>query len=220
MRLSPLRFVTINNSIGRPTPTQKKKQMIKNVALIIALAIAAAAGYFAYVRSVEPTVPQASTVPSSAALEFILPDLSGQPRKFSEWQGKARIVNFWATWCAPCRREIPLLKQTQTAQAANNLQIIGIAVDFPEDVAAYAEEAQFNYPILVGQEEAMAAAEASGVEFIGMPFTLIVSPDGELLNAHMGEIVASHIEIIVGVFNDLKAGTLTVDAARAELADM
>jgi thiol-disulfide isomerase/thioredoxin len=194
--------------------------MVKNISLVVVLAIAAVGGYFAYVRSAEPTVTEAASVPVSAGLEFTLPDLTGKPRKFSEWQGKARIVNFWATWCAPCRREIPLLKQTQTAQAANNLQIIGIAVDFPEDVAAYAEEAKFNYPILVGQEDAMAAAEASGVEFIGMPFTLIVSPDGELLNAHMGEIVESHIEIIVGVFNDLASGTLTVDAARAELADM
>jgi len=194
--------------------------MNKNIALVIVLALAAAGGYVAYLSSVEPTAPDVTAEPASPGLDFTLPDLAGQQRQFSEWQGKARIVNFWATWCAPCRREIPLLKQTQTAHAADNLQIIGVAVDFVEDVAAYAEEAQFNYPILVGQEDAMAAAEASGVEFIGMPFTLIVSPAGELLNAHMGEIVESHIETIISVFEQMESGALTLDAARALLADM
>ena len=91
-----------------------------------------------------------------------------------QWEGKPLVVNFWATWCAPCRREIPLLKKTQTEHAENNLQVIGVAVDFIEQVTAYAEEAEFNYPVLVGQEEAMAAAEATGIDFIGLPFTMIL----------------------------------------------
>jgi thiol-disulfide isomerase/thioredoxin len=180
----------------------------------------AAGGYLFYGRMQVPETPTMPASPNAAALDFTLPDIAGQPRSFSEWQGKARIVNFWATWCAPCRREIPLLKKTQAAHAGNNLQIIGVAVDFPEEVAAYAEEAQFNYPVLVGQEDAMAAAEASGIEFIGMPFTLIVAPDGDLLNAHMGEIVESHIDTILEVFHDLESGALSKDAARAALSHL
>ena len=153
-------------------------------------------------------------------LAFTLPDLNGTERHLSDWDGKARIVNFWATWCAPCRREIPLLKQTQADHAADNLQIIGIAVDFPEEVAAYAEEAQFNYPILVGQEDAMAAAEASGVEFIGIPFTLVVSAEGDLLKAHMGEIVESHIQTIMTVFGQLQSRELDIAGAREALSQL
>ena len=150
-------------------------------------------------------------------IDFAMPDLEGNTRQISDWNGNGRIVNFWATWCAPCRREIPLLKATQEANADKNVQIIGIAVDFPEEVASYAEETQFNYPILVGQEEAMAAAEESGVEFFGMPFTMILAPDGELLDAHMGEIHESDIDRIIGVFADLNAGTISNSEAATAL---
>ena len=150
---------------------------------------------------IEATAPTqvASRENTSRTIDFELPDIDGNVRQLSEWNGKARLVNFWATWCAPCRREIPLLKATQTAHGDADVQVIGIAVDFPEEVAAYAEEAEFNYPILVGQEEAMAAAESSGVEFIGMPFTMVIAPDGELLTTHIGEIVEAHIDTIISV---------------------
>ena len=152
--------------------------------------------------------------------EFELPDLSGTLRHSSEWNGKARMVNFWATWCAPCRREIPLLKKTQEEHGAENVQVIGIAVDFPEEVTAYAEEVQYNYPVLIGQEDAMAVAETSGIDFIGMPFTMIVAPGGELIKAHIGEIVESHIEEILHVFAALEAGSMDIDGAREALSSL
>jgi thiol-disulfide isomerase/thioredoxin len=199
--------------------------MSKNIAIALALVIifvAGVAGYFLTAEKQESqaaaAAPVARQVP--ATLNFSLNDIDGNMRELSEWQGKARLVNFWATWCAPCRREIPLLKQTQTDHAADNIQIIGIAVDFPEEVQAYAVEAQFNYPILVGQEDAMAAAEASGIDFIGLPFTMIVAPTGELLKSHVGEIHASHIDQILGVFADLDSGRLDIAAARDALTEL
>ena len=102
----------------------------------------------------------AAQAPSKGAdVAFSLPDLDGRQRDFSEWDGKHRILNFWATWCAPCRREIPLLKEFQDAQADSGIQVIGIAVDDLEPAVAYAKDAEFNYPVLIGQEDAMAIAE-------------------------------------------------------------
>ena len=155
---------------------------------------------------------QAETYPS-----FTLPDVSGTNRDFSEWDGKNRILNFWATWCAPCRREIPLLKAFQDEHGNNGFQVIGIAVDFPEPVAHYAEAAEFNYPILVGEQDAMAVAESSGVEFIGLPFTMFVSSEGELLSAYIGELHQSHLDTIADVMTRLDHTEISKDEARAAL---
>ena len=160
----------------------------------------------------EPAEPQVVAYP-----EFTLPDMSGTERDFSEWRGKHRLINFWATWCAPCRREIPLLKTFQEEHAADGYQVIGIAVDYPEEVSAYAESAEFNYPVLVGQENAMSVAESSGIEFIGMPFTMIVAADGEYLSAYIGELHQPHLDSMVAILTQLDRGEIDKDGARAAL---
>jgi thiol-disulfide isomerase/thioredoxin len=184
----------------------------------LVIIVAAIAGYLVQQQySLTLEGPAAAQAISSDRVEFVLPHVDGSERRLSDWDGEARIVNFWATWCAPCRREIPILKQLQTDKPEKQLQVIGIAVDFMEDVRAYAEEANFNYPILVGQEEAIAVAEASGVEFIGLPFTMIIAPDGTLVATHMGEIMQPHVDRISEIMRDLANGTLDLETARNEL---
>ena len=151
---------------------------------------------------------------------FELPDMDGNMRSMDEWSGTVRLLNFWATWCAPCRREIPLLKSFQDQHGDEGFQVIGIAVDFPDQVAAYAVDAEFNYPIVVGEEDAMAVAETSGIEFIGMPFTMIVAADGELLNAHLGEILEEDLEHILDVFAELESGAIDKQGAREALSSL
>jgi thiol-disulfide isomerase/thioredoxin len=188
------------------------------------VALMAGALFYAARIPVETTVPdpapaEAMEPASSAPVypAFTLPDLEGVDRGIEEWRGSHTLLNFWATWCAPCRREIPLLKDFHDQYAEQGIQVIGIAVDFPDQVAAYAEEAKFNYPVLVGQEAAMAVAETSGVEFIGMPFTMILAADGELLNSHIGEIVEADLDHIVNVLELLDSGEIDRDAAREAL---
>ena len=127
-------------------------------------------------------------------------------------------LNFWATWCAPCRREIPLLKAFQEQHGVDGIQVIGIAVEFPEPVIAYAKVAEFNYPILVGEQEAMAIAESSGIPFIGLPFTMIVTNDGELIGTRMGEIHQQHLDEIAVVLSQIDTGQIDKAAAREILS--
>ena len=179
--------------------------------------------FYAAQISVEAPAPAPLPIEQPQALEvlthpaFTLPDMAGVDHDFSEWSGKNRILNFWATWCAPCRREIPLLKAFQAEQGGNEFQVIGIAVDYPEPVANYAETAEFNYPILVGQQDAMAIAESSGIEFVGLPFTMFVSSNGELLSSYIGELHQSHLDTIVDVMTRLDRTEITSAEARSAL---
>ena len=151
---------------------------------------------------------------------FTLNDIDGNPRDFSEWAGRPRLLNFWATWCAPCRREIPLLKQFQAEQPDDGILVMGIAVDFPEDVAAYAEAAEFNYPSLVGEQDAMAVAESSGIDFIAMPFTMIVARDGRYLGAYLGELHQEQLADIADILSRLDLGNLDADGAAEALKQL
>lgn len=148
---------------------------------------------------------------------FTLNDIDGNPRDFSEWSGRPRLLNFWATWCAPCRREIPLLKEFQAEQPDDGILVMGIAVDFPEEVAVYAEAAEFNYPILVGEQDAMAVAESSGIDFIAMPFTMVIARDGRYLGAYLGELHRNQLDDIAAILARLDQGDIDADGAAEAL---
>jgi thiol-disulfide isomerase/thioredoxin len=160
---------------------------------------------------------EAPTLEASSHPSFSLMGLDGKMHDFDQFAGRHRLLNFWATWCAPCRREIPLLKEFQAEQGDDGILVIGIAVDVMEDVQQYAEAAEFNYPILVGEMDAMAVAEQSGLQFHAMPFTMFVTADGEYLNAHFGELHRPDLDKIRAVLARLDAGEIDTDAARKAL---
>ena len=148
---------------------------------------------------------------------FRLLDRDGQSRSLQDWPGQALIVNFWATWCAPCRREIPLLKQLQEDHAGEGFQVIGIAVDFRDKVLAYAEEMQIDYPLLIGEQEALDAAAAFGVTTVGLPFTVFSDRQGRIVTAHLGELTAAQADLILSTVNRVDAGEVSPAEARVSL---
>lgn len=145
-----------------------------------------------------------------------LPDLKGQPRSLSEWSGRTLLINFWATWCAPCRKEMPLLEQFQASQDPASLQVIGIAIDRRDPVLQFIGETGVTYPNLVGEMDATRAAEQFAVGF-GLPLSVIAAPDGTVLAVHMGEITVTDLEQIAAVAAGLASGTLSAGAAPALL---
>jgi len=138
-----------------------------NKKILLILGAVAAAAVFAFVfakrgADTPPTQPGPTLSMSEIRPIFALSDSDGVERSISEWDGSALVVNFWATWCAPCRREIPLLNALQSEYADAGIQVIGVAVDFREDVVAFLQEIAVNYPVLIGEQEAIDAAEAFG----------------------------------------------------------
>jgi len=146
-----------------------------------------------------------------------LPDVTGEERSVSEWYGRPVIVNFWATWCAPCRREMPLLQLAHDARGEKGPVVIGIAADRPEDVQSYVAESGYTYPILVGEQAALELSEEFGLEFLGLPFTVFAAADGEVLRIHVGEITAEQLDAYLEVYRHLGMGHMHVDVARSKM---
>jgi thiol-disulfide isomerase/thioredoxin len=148
--------------------------------------------------------------------EFSLQNLSGASQSIGSWPGKPMLINFWATWCGPCLREIPMLKETQAAHP--DLQIVGIAVDKHDAVVPFADKMQFNYPILVGESEGWAAAAKFGVDFYALPFSVFTAADGSVLGVHTGELHAEQLAEFIATNADLTGGNLDLAAARSRMA--
>lgn len=165
----------------------------------------------------ESTVTQEKVSERNFLGEFELIDLNNVMTHSSKWNGQYKLINFWATWCAPCRREIPLLNNTQKEYQDMSVQIIGIAVDVLDDVIAYSEETPFEYPVLVGEEEAIAIAENANIEFIGLPFTMLVDDQNEIIKTHLGEIKEHHIDMLTEVIRGMQRGKISVEEAKIKL---
>lgn len=166
------------------------------IVLVVALAvISAAGGYLAFNAAVRDQ-QSADSAAGPVLPEFTLTDLDGVDRQSSEWDGEPRIINFWATWCPPCRREIPLLVELQ-ASHRDSLQIIGIAVDDMEAVRDYAADTGFNYPIVVGQQDAVDLGNQILPDWIGLPFTAFVDRSGHIARVHVGELHRKEAEELI-----------------------
>ena len=198
------------------------------VAIVVA-ATAAGTAFYAYQQQVQaplatdqPRVQPADEGQSPAQLvealpQFQLADRDGQARSLRDWPDKALIVNFWATWCAPCRREIPLLQQLQREHEAEGFQVIGIAVDFRDKVLAYADDMKIEYPLLIGEQEALDAAAAFGVSTVGLPFTVFSDARGRIVTAHLGELTTAEADLILSAVRRVNAGELSPTDARVAL---
>jgi thiol-disulfide isomerase/thioredoxin len=149
------------------------------------------------------------TLPETIAL----PDSNGKMHHLAEFRGRPLVLNFWATWCEPCRREIPLLTALHR-QYGNDVHIVGVAVDFQKDVLRYALAKGIDYPLLMGEKDGLAAVNALGMETV-FPFTVFADANGDIVAVKVGELHADEARMILGKVTAVDAGKLGLAAARS-----
>jgi len=223
---------------GAATPRQP---WIGLLALATVLLASAAVGFFAYRLLLPPPPAHTVTVPVQPALgapditvpaegpppppkvpvelpDIRLPGTDGVVHNLADWKGRPLVVNFWATWCEPCRREIPLLKALRRERVADRLEIVGIAVDYPDEVRKYARAHAIDYPVLIGDEGGLAAVSAFGMETV-LPFSVFADREGRVVALKIGELHQDEAELILDRVREVDAGKLTLPVAREQISD-
>jgi thiol-disulfide isomerase/thioredoxin len=131
---------------------------------------------------------------AAAVMSARLTDLEGKSLSIDQWRGQVLVVNYWATWCAPCREEIPVFVRLQEKHRARGLQFIGIAIDQRDQVESFARDFAMNYPVLLGGMETIELSRQAGNRLGALPFTIIIDRAGAIVSAHLGVVKESKLE--------------------------
>ena len=180
------------------------------LALVVVAVIAAAMLYFGFHAARRSGPTQASTK-SPPAPDFTLESLDGKSVRLSDLRGKAVLLNFWATWCGPCKIETPWLVELQNQYGAQGLQVIGVAMDDSgkDDIAKFAKDMGVNYPVLLGKE---AVGDAYG-GVPALPESFFIGRDGKIVDKIIGLKGRSEIEDSIKKALGTEAGTTQASAA-------
>lgn len=168
--------------------------MKNTLIFVIIIGIASASGFAVQRYLAKAETSQASvaniTTDNIGQLrpEFAMKDLDGKLRNIKEWDGKVILVNFWATWCPPCLKEMPYFVELQETYGEQGLQIIGIAIDDEEDVRAFADDMGINYPIMAGEVDTIDLSRRYGNRIGGLPFSVFINRKGEITDTITGEL--------------------------------
>ena len=146
-----------------------------------------------------------------------LPDADGRVRRLTDWKGRPLLINFWATWCEPCRREIPLLRSLRHEHAGERLEVIGVAIDSADAVRQYMAAGRIDYPVLIGEQGGLAAANAFGMETV-LPFSVFADGTGRVVTLRVGELHREEAELILKHMHEVDSGALTLAQARTEIS--
>lgn len=163
------------------------------VILIVVAMVISVMLVFGIQRARKAPIPApAGQLQGHLAPDFTLTALDGRTMKLSDLRGKAVLLNFWATWCEPCKIEMPWFVDLQNKYASQGLQVVGVAMDdaSPSEISSFARKLGVNYPVLIGKEEV--GAQYGGIEYL--PSTFYISRDGKILDHVFGLVSKSEIE--------------------------
>lgn len=155
------------------------------VIALIAIVFAGAGAWYGNQRSTHSTKEPA---PVSALFAQSLPDLANTSQPLAQWRGKPLLVNFWATWCAPCVQEMPELSALQTEVGEGSVRIVGIGIDSAANIREFAKKLPVTYPLMIGGMEASELSRQLGNQAGGLPFTVLIDADGRIRKTYLGRL--------------------------------
>jgi len=203
----PATFRPSELAIGGAQPAVTQGGNRNPFALVLAIVVAAGLLYFG-VHMARHSAAPTGAYKSAPAPDFTLESLDGNKMTLSELRGKAVLLNFWATWCGPCKIETPWLVELQNKYGAQGLQVIGVAMDDSgkDDIAKFAKDMGVNYPVLLGKE---AVGDAYG-GVPALPESFFIGRDGKIVDKIIGLKGKAEIEDSIKMALGTQAGKTTL----------
>ena len=187
---------------------EKKAALLLGVTSVLTLATVAFLGYRVYTQGMSPSQdelreqarssrqvsPETAQANIEALLKVTLDDLDGRPQPFAQWDGKVRVINYWATWCPPCIEEMPMFSRLQAQYADRGVQFVGIGMDEVEKMRAFVAKSPVAYPLLVGVTR---PSENPGLTVRGMPYTVVLDRQGKVVFSLYGAVKQAELEPVL-----------------------
>lgn len=173
--------------------------MKKTLFIVVIALLGLSAGFIAN-RLLNKPATQAGKVDTGTpayAPAFSLKGVDDKVRSSQEWQGKVVMVNFWASWCPPCVREIPAFIRLQRTYAEQGLVIVGIALDNKQNIVDFIDPMDINYPVLLAEKEGIALARSYGNRLGVLPYTVIIDRQGRIVYTHRSELTYDIAEKVI-----------------------
>ena len=142
----------------------------------------------------EPATPNVSP---HALYSASFPDSNGQTQAIEQWRGQILVINFWATWCPPCREEMPELSHLHDRYKSKDVVVLGIATEDVAKIQEFARETKVSYPLLAGDMDAMNLGSALGNNRGILPYTVIIDPDGDVVKTFFGQVNSAMLEEVL-----------------------
>lgn len=129
--------------------------------------------------------------------DFSLPDMNGKLRHISEWDGKVILLNFWASWCPPCRKELPDFVQLYDDYGSKGFIVVGVAIDKQQDIADFMDSVGVEYPVMISESEGIRISQAYGNRLGALPYTVLIDRDGQIVSSHLRLLTYKDVEAMI-----------------------
>lgn len=167
----------------------------RTVVILVLACLAAFGGWWLQDRWMNQPPPQPAAPAGVKTLAigdqagaYALPDLDGKTTTLARWHGKILLLNFWATWCQPCRREMPMLAKFQREHAGDGVQVVGVAMDQPQSAATFLKHLPIGYPVLIGIDADPVPTTVFGDTAGLLPYSVLIGRDGRILGTKLGPL--------------------------------